>query len=76
MKKRKKNIEPIVINSEPLSTTTIGTLDIKENGPFVVIIGIALFLACIIGLPYITDWIQNMDFFIFSKKAIDFFLIG
>ena len=62
MKKRKKNIEPIVINSEPLSTTTIGTLDIKENGPFVVIIGIALFLACIIGLPYITDWIQNMDF--------------
>lgn len=62
MKKRKKNVEPIVINSEPLSTTTIGSLEIKENGPIFVIVGVAIFLACIIGLPYITDWIQNLDF--------------
>lgn len=58
MFKRKKK-EPIVINKEPLATTTIGIINTKENGPIFAIIGILLFLGCIIALPYINEWIND-----------------
>ena len=46
MKKKKKTNEPIIINQEPLSTTTIGKIEIKDNGPIFAIVGIAIFVIC------------------------------
>lgn len=60
MSKRKKN-EPIIIDKTPLMPTTVGNLDAKENGPIVAIIWIVLFVACIVGLPYITDFVTELQ---------------
>jgi len=57
MKKRKK-AEPIVLNQTELIPTTLGTLNQKENGPFVVIFIILLLLACIVGLPYLDAYLN------------------
>ncbi len=61
MKKKKKINEPIIINQEPLSTTTIGKIEIKENGPIFAIIGIAIFVICIILLPTISEWVTSLS---------------
>lgn len=60
MSKRKKK-EPVVIDKTPLMPTTVGNLETKENGPIVAIIWIFLFVACIIGLPYITDFVTELQ---------------
>ncbi len=61
MKKKKKTNETIIINQEPLSTTTIGKIEIKENGPIFAIIGIAIFVICIIFLPTISEWVTSLS---------------
>ena len=61
MKKKKKNIEPIVINQEPLSTTTIGKIEVKENGPIFALVGIGIFVVCILLLPQLSEWVSNLS---------------
>lgn len=58
MAKRKKK-EPIIIDQTPLSVTTIGSLETKENGPFVAILWVSLLVVCIFLLPYAEEFIQN-----------------
>ena len=62
MKKNKRKNETVVINKDPLATTTIGKLDTKENGPIFAIVGIAIFVVCIFCLPYLSEWIANFSF--------------
>lgn len=61
MKKKKKTNEPIIINQEPLSTTTIGKIEIKDNGPIFAIVGIVIFVICIILLPTISEWVASLS---------------
>ncbi len=58
MAKRKKK-EPIIIDPTPLNATTIGSLETKENGPFVAIIWVGFLIVCIILLPYMADYVKN-----------------
>ena len=61
MKKNKKKKEPVVINQEPLSITVIGQLETKENGPIFAIVGVAIFVICIVCLPYLSEWITSLS---------------
>jgi len=61
---KKKKKEPIVINNTPLVPTTIGIIETKENGPIFAIVWILIFVAGIIGLPYITNWINGNNFLV------------
>lgn len=58
--KKRKTVEPIIINKEPLATTTIGKMETKENGPIFAVIGIGIFIVCIFFLPQISSWINNL----------------
>lgn len=58
--KKRKTVEPIIINKEPLMTTTIGKMETKENGPIFAIIGVVIFILCIFFLPQISTLIKNV----------------
>ncbi len=61
----RKKKEPIVIQKTELIPTTIGTINTKENGPWVVIIIIILLLVGIFFIDDITEFIKNpsLDYF-------------
>ena len=59
--KKKKNNEPIVIDNRELMSTSLGTLDNKDNGLIIVVIVLILFMLCIVFLPNITALFNKED---------------
>ncbi len=55
----KKKKEPVVIDQTELKPTTIGTMETKESGPWIVIIIIILLLVGIFFLDDIREFINN-----------------
>ena len=59
--KKKKNNEPIVIDNRELMSTSLGSLDNKDNGLIIVVIVLILFMLCIVFLPNITALFNKED---------------
>lgn len=58
MAKKKKQEEVVIVRKE-LTPTVIGTLEKKESGPIIAIIWVVIFILGIVGLPFLTDWIDT-----------------